>query len=185
MKRFTQITLLFALALLVACGGDGADQPAEKAMTARSDDFGSQLATVTDHYLALKDALVEADGQSAAGHATAMRTALAAVNGESLSGDKAGKWTADKATLAAAIDGVVGADNVEAMRAAFQALSNAMIETARTYGPAERTLYVQHCPMAFNNAGADWLSADKQVVNPYFGDRMLHCGSVTETIAMK
>ncbi len=29
---------------------------------------------------------------------------------------------------------------------------------------------------------ADWLSLDREIRNPYFGDKMLKCGSVTETI---
>jgi hypothetical protein len=36
--------------------------------------------------------------------------------------------------------------------------------------------------MAFNNEGAYWLSAEKEVNNPYFGDKMLHCGSVKEEL---
>ena len=43
--------------------------------------------------------------------------------------------------------------------------------------PAE-SLYLVHCPMAFNDKGADWISDVPKVINPYFGDEMLHCGKV-------
>ena len=46
----------------------------------------------------------------------------------------------------------------------------------------ETPLYKQYCPMAFNNQGAYWLAAEEEVNNPYFGDLMLHCGSVEEVI---
>jgi Cu(I)/Ag(I) efflux system membrane fusion protein len=36
--------------------------------------------------------------------------------------------------------------------------------------------------MANDNEGADWLSKEEQVQNPYFGDQMLTCGTVQETI---
>jgi hypothetical protein len=36
--------------------------------------------------------------------------------------------------------------------------------------------------MAFNNTGAYWLSSDKQVQNPYFGDKMMRCGRVDNAI---
>jgi hypothetical protein len=36
--------------------------------------------------------------------------------------------------------------------------------------------------MAKNNEGAFWLSASDQIRNPYFGDKMLKCGSVEEEI---
>jgi hypothetical protein len=44
------------------------------------------------------------------------------------------------------------------------------------------SVYVAYCPMANNNEGANWLSNDKEIKNPYFGDKMLRCGSVKETI---
>lgn len=42
-------------------------------------------------------------------------------------------------------------------------------------------IYMQYCPMAFNNKGAYWFASDKEIMNPYFGDQMLHCGGVKET----
>ncbi len=45
-------------------------------------------------------------------------------------------------------------------------------------------LYVVHCPMAFGDSGADWLSAVPAVLNPYFGDAMLTCGSLTDTLSV-
>ncbi|MGB4844093.1 MAG: DUF3347 domain-containing protein [Ferruginibacter sp.] len=51
-------------------------------------------------------------------------------------------------------------------------------------------MYWQHCPMAFNDdIGANWVSATKEVVNPYLGKNhpkykstMLNCGMVKDTI---
>ena len=43
-------------------------------------------------------------------------------------------------------------------------------------------LFVQFCPMADNNTGAFWISREDQILNPYFGDMMLNCGSVEEII---
>ncbi|MFY0593941.1 MAG: DUF3347 domain-containing protein [Roseivirga sp.] len=37
--------------------------------------------------------------------------------------------------------------------------------------------------MAFNNKGAFWLATEKEINNLYFGNLMLHCGSVQETIS--
>jgi hypothetical protein len=36
--------------------------------------------------------------------------------------------------------------------------------------------------MAFNNTGGFWLSDSKTIRNPYFGDKMLTCGQVRETL---
>jgi Cu(I)/Ag(I) efflux system membrane fusion protein len=36
--------------------------------------------------------------------------------------------------------------------------------------------------MANGNQGAVWISTEEGVKNPYFGDTMLTCGSIIETI---
>lgn len=43
-------------------------------------------------------------------------------------------------------------------------------------------IYKSYCPMAFNNNGAYWLSSNKKIQNPYFGDKMLRCGRVDSEI---
>ena len=44
------------------------------------------------------------------------------------------------------------------------------------------TTYYAHCPMYNNGKGANWLSSEKEIKNPYYGSQMLTCGSVEETI---
>ncbi len=43
-------------------------------------------------------------------------------------------------------------------------------------------VYKQFCPMAFDGAGGYWLSDSKEIRNPYYGSKMLKCGSVKEAI---
>ncbi|HHL52195.1 MAG TPA: DUF3347 domain-containing protein, partial [Flammeovirgaceae bacterium] len=43
-------------------------------------------------------------------------------------------------------------------------------------------IYYQFCPMARDGAGANWLSRDKDIRNPYFGEAMLTCGETKETL---
>ena len=68
------------------------------------------------------------------------------------------------------------------MRVAFLNLSNAMIAMAKSFDPMAEIIYIQHCPMADNNKGADWLSLSNEIRNPYFGAGMLTCGEVKEEI---
>ncbi len=44
------------------------------------------------------------------------------------------------------------------------------------------TIYYDYCPMAFNGKGGYWLANEEQIQNPYFGDKMLNCGTIEETI---
>jgi hypothetical protein len=48
---------------------------------------------------------------------------------------------------------------------------------------ASGSIYVQYCPMANEGKGGYWLSSQEEIMNPYYGDDMLHCGEVKETIA--
>ncbi|MEB3345293.1 DUF3347 domain-containing protein [Aquimarina gracilis] len=43
-------------------------------------------------------------------------------------------------------------------------------------------VYKQYCPMAFDGSGGYWLSDSEEIRNPYFGNKMLKCGNVKETI---
>ncbi|CAN5392083.1 hypothetical protein BH23BAC2_BH23BAC2_23490 [soil metagenome] len=36
--------------------------------------------------------------------------------------------------------------------------------------------------MAFNNKGTYWRAVVEGLVNPYFGDKMPNCGSISKTI---
>lgn len=80
---------------------------------------------------------------------------------------------------------VAAAPDIKSRRAAFGPLSDRMIALIRAHGiDAIGTAYVVHCPMAFGNQGADWLSPTPVVLNPYFGDAMLTCGTVTDTLSI-
>jgi hypothetical protein len=57
---------------------------------------------------------------------------------------------------------------------------------ARRWPPDSPKVYYRiHCPMAFDNRGADWLAPSRDVHNPYFGASMPNCGSVEETFTRK
>jgi Cu(I)/Ag(I) efflux system membrane fusion protein len=76
-----------------------------------------------------------------------------------------------------------GAD-IEEHREALDTLSQALIgllQAAHVEGLG--AAYRAYCPMAFGNRGASWLTPEEQVLNPYFGDRMLRCGSIEETLS--
>tara|TARA_R110000796_G_scaffold252557_1_gene387805 strand:- start:209858 stop:210310 length:453 start_codon:yes stop_codon:yes gene_type:complete len=118
---------------------------------------------LVENYLALKDALVATDGAKAQ---KAANNFLKVNNNDALTAD---------------LKAIAGSTDVATQRIAFEGLSENMYSIVKA-GGSETVLYKQYCPMAFNNKGAYWLAAEEQVNNPYFGDRMLHCGSVQETI---
>jgi hypothetical protein len=69
----------------------------------------------------------------------------------------------------------------EHQREHFISLSKNMYELIKAAKPAE-TIYYQFCPMANDGKGANWLSKESIIKNPYYGAQMLSCGKVVETI---
>ncbi len=47
---------------------------------------------------------------------------------------------------------------------------------------SEGAIYKQFCPMAFGGKGGYWISDVDEIRNPYYGEKMLKCGTVTEII---
>lgn len=68
--------------------------------------------------------------------------------------------------------------SVETQRESFNGLSNNMIALAERFKLADQSVFVQYCPMA----DASWLSAEKEIRNPYYGSSMLKCGSVKKEL---
>jgi Cu(I)/Ag(I) efflux system membrane fusion protein len=46
----------------------------------------------------------------------------------------------------------------------------------------EGVVYHQYCPMAFSDEGANWLSINERIQNPYLPETMPGCGEVIERI---
>ena len=90
-------------------------------------------------------------------------------------------FSEDNAKLKAMAEGIATAEGLEAQRKAFSQFSNAITNYFKG-SLSTGTLYKQHCPMAFDGKGANWFSNESAIKNPYFGDKMLNCGSVTATI---
>ena len=132
-------------------------------------------------YYNVKDALVSTDAAKAKTSAAELVAALDKVNAANLSAtDKKAMATAK--TKAADIS---KSTDVDTQREAFEGLSTSMIALAKATKPAKRgaaPTYVQVCPMAAEGKGASWLSSTREVRNPYYGDKMLKCGSVKEEI---
>lgn len=142
--------------------------------------FRMELGKVVEAYLPLKDRMVATEPADETLLAP-LRKALARVEMSLVKGDAHLYWMQQLEAIEAHATTLLKKDDVEAQRVQFGFLSQALINALTAFG-VEGTYYVQYCPMAFNNAGANWLSNEEQIRNPYFGDQMLTCGSITEEL---
>lgn len=148
------------------------------------EEFVAQLRAVVASYYPVQQALANDDAHAAAEATAPLRDALGKVDMALLTGDAHMGWMVRLKALEQGLDAFKEAGHdIEKQRGAFETISSALIQAADQFGlGGDASAHVVHCPMAFDNKGADWLQADKEVRNPYFGAAMLKCGSVTRSI---
>jgi hypothetical protein len=144
--------------------------------------LAAALKEVTDHYLHIKNALVNDNSGEAAGGAEAMEKALAKIDKSLFSTvqkkvyDELGDEMKEHAEHIAK-----KSDDIKHQRSHFASLSEDVYALVKAFG-AGRALYHDHCPMYNDNKGGMWISETKEIKNPYFGAEMLTCGSAKEVI---
>lgn len=162
----------------------GEEAQPEIARVHAPESFQAQLRAVIEAYFPMQQALANDDAQTTAEAIAPLRDALGKVDMGLLEGGAHIEWMARLKALEEGLDAFkeAGAE-IEKQRGAFETVSTALIHAADQFGlGSEGVVHVVHCPMAFDNKGADWLQAGTDVRNPYFGSEMLTCGSVKRSI---
>ncbi len=156
------------------------DRPAYEAPEA----FRRQLGALVEPALRVQRALAGDDYPAARPAAEQLLTALDGVEMALLTGEAHRAWMRAMGGIRAGAEGVAAGPEIEAARAAFQRLSDGLIAALRAfdYAGGPESVQVTHCPMAFEDAGADWLQLPGDVANPYFGAAMFRCGSAVELL---
>lgn len=144
--------------------------------------FKEQLAQVYKAYLPVKNALVASDGAEAQSKAQSLKSKLAEVQMELLKGDAHMQWMKYLPPMQQAVSKIAGTADVTQQREAFITLSDELFNSMKAYQLKNIKAYYQFCPMADSNKGAYWLSEENQVKNPYFGETMLTCGEVVDSV---
>lgn len=121
-----------------------------------------EVAANYSAYLKLKDALVATDAEAA-------QTAAKKLSENT------------EAEIIEVANKIAETSDIEAQRKAFSELT-AMMEPMLENAIASGKIYKQFCPMAFQGKGDYWFASSEEIKNPYFGDKMLHCGRVEKTI---
>jgi copper chaperone CopZ len=141
----------------------------------------NQTQAIYDNYFAVKDALIKTDAKIAAEKATALLASLNGIDMAKMKMDDHMAFMKVEKALKADATTISTSNDVAAQRDAFSNLSTNMAAFIKVTKASE-PIYLQHCPMYNDGKGADWLSKEKVVKNPYYGSMMLSCGKTTETI---
>ncbi len=133
-----------------------------------------QFEIILAEYLKLKEALVED------------KPALA----QKIGAENAEKWNTLVAALPKTKDqylrnslshwqSIAEHSNLDLQREAFAEISKAIAYSLEEFQwSSDQSYYLQYCPMAFDFKGANWISSEEEIRNPYFGASMLSCGEV-------
>jgi hypothetical protein len=199
MKKTLIVVIVLAAIIFIArpffCNGNKEDKSAtgkaeEKqqpiSIAENSDAFNQSFTQLLDAYNELKNALVASDAVKASAAAQTVRTASDSLKVNEIKGDSTGVIKETALTYTSTISGsaqaLVTEKDIEGKRKEFGNIADAMYTLTRAVRYNGKKLYWDYCPMAFNNKGAYWLSYERDIKNPYFGSKMMTCGSVEDSI---
>jgi hypothetical protein len=139
------------------------------------------LKLVFDNYFKLKDALIQSNQKAAATASTEFLNSINTIKMNELEMEVHMVWMKVLDDMKQDATTISTSDAIARQRKAFISLSENMYQLAKVI-KAGIPIYFQHCPMADEGKGANWLSKEMEVKNPYYGSTMLSCGKVVETI---
>lgn len=141
------------------------------------------LKNILEAYIRLKDVLVTGEEEAVKEAVRNLGTVLRELKERSDLGPHNDDWNRNVKNFGAHLKIFDKDEELEDWRQNFVALSDVLIRWVSQFGnPTDEELYIQHCPMANNDYGADWLSYDEKIRNPYYGESMMTCGVIQETL---
>lgn len=140
------------------------------------------LRPVVAAYLGMQERLAQDDLPGAQEHARALVEAAAAVE-LTEPREAAEAWQPIAQHLRMHGTRAADAGSIEEARGQFERLGQQIATLLRTFGnPTDQALRLAHCPMAFDNRGAEWIQTSEGIDNAYFGAAMRTCGSIRATV---
>lgn len=141
----------------------------------------TQLNQLVQHYIHLKNGMVASNSAEAKAGAMGMLDAITTIDTLKLTIEQKPVFNSQIWKIKEDAKHIVDNEDIEHQRGHLNSLSKSIYNLIKSFG-SEKTLYYEFCPMANNNNGGHWISEIEEVKNPYFGDEMLNCGEVKETI---
>ena len=189
------LPVVLALTVL-SCGNAGSNTHSKKETAAASvadcpqvapsvsckdTSLNTQISSIFKTYLEIQAALTQDQGSTAAGAAKRLNELISHYPTATLPDSLKRAYETRAAGIASKANGIAQSNDVAQQRKAFETLSGYVSGLLSTFG-TDKPVYETHCPMAFDDKGASWLSDKTEVRNPYFGDQMLECGEVIRVI---
>lgn len=137
-----------------------------------------QIGGSLTSYYGLKDALIDADAEKSSTKADELAKTFDAIDVKKMTDAQKTMWGKLEKLLRLDAKHINENKEIAHQRKHFMQLSNNMYALVFNFKANETEAYLQYCPMK----KASWLSNSKDIRNPYYGDKMLDCGSVRTTL---
>lgn len=160
----------FAILAIINTSCGNSSKPEKEEVKNQEAEISNDPRPLVLIYMDLKNSLVESDYMNSRELSFEMKDAL----------DKSFGDTFEE-VMKIVVANLTAANTIDEQRKYFEQVSELLYGKLVNQG-AERTVYKQFCPMAFDNQGAYWLSFNEDIENPYFGDAMLNCGYIQDTL---
>ncbi len=123
---------------------------------------------IYNSYLTIKEALVNSDSETVQAESKKLEAAL--------------EISEEKEQLKATSKLISLTKDIVKQRDFFVTLTSEIEKLITMTNIKSGEVYKQFCPMAFGGEGGYWLSDSKEIRNPYFGNKMLKCGSIKKVL---
>ena len=155
---------------------DNADETTDVRDIKMNTQKSSSTTLIVDAYIQIKNSLVADNKEDAAKGATALLAAFSTFDMTTLKGKAHTDYMEIYESAKEQAEHIVKSP-IDHQREHFETLSTDMADLVALLG-TEKTLYQDYCPMK----KVSWLSETKEINNPYYGSKMLSCGSVKKQI---
>lgn len=138
----------------------------------------SSLSSLLSSYYGVKDALISSNSTDAATHAADFLKAINGVDMKTLAKPDMDAFMLLQEKLAFDARHISESNDIAHQREHFANFSMNFFKLAKAVKLSDKPVYYAYCPMKKSY----WLSAEAAIKNPYYGNQMLTCGKVTETL---
>ena len=139
------------------------------------------LAIVYTSYFSLKNCLTQDNGKAAQAAAKTLLAEIEKIPMNTLNAQQDAIWMKYQKKLSFDTEHISSVDENDHQREHFVSLSKNMYEVMKVV-KTDKPVYYQNCPKYNDGKGANWLSLDEKISNPYLGKSMPTCGKQIETI---
>lgn len=131
----------------------------------------SNTSTLLTAYYGVKNALVAGNSSEANLHASQMVDAIHSIDSSKIKRDSYDEIVVDATHISKSKD-------INHQREHFARLSTNIFAVSKSMKLSDQPIYYDYCPMKKSY----WLSNSPSIKNPYYGNQMLTCGKISETL---